>query len=176
MEREELESWIEKLPRPLFSSAVNVVKSKIHGQGLHANRKIERGEILVVDQGVEVDEALIRQIVDQLNYKNFLCIDWDRYLLDGPVNGGAYINHSSAPQAGLANERTIIAICDIPANEEIFLDYSTFVAKSDWQMECACGSSLCRRIITGRDHEKPDFRARMGKWFSPYLKRRWNIN
>jgi hypothetical protein len=175
MERDELKIWIEQLPTPLFSSAVTVAMSGIHGQGLHAVRDIQPGEILVVDRGVEVDGVLIRQVVEQLNYKNFLCIDWDRYLLDGPVNGGAYINHSCEPRAALANERTIVAISKIAADAEIFLDYATFVAKPEWQMECACGSTRCRKIVTGRDHERPDFRDRMGRWFSPYLKKYWKI-
>lgn len=167
----DLKTWIESLPKPLFSSAIAVMKSLIHGQGIHADRDIEKGEILVVDQGVEVDGTKIKEIVEQLNYKNFLCIDWDRYLLDGPVNGGAYINHSCSPKAGLANERTIVAIENISKGEEIFLDYATFVSTKGWNMNCICGSGNCRKVISGEDYNIMEVQDNMGKWFSPYLKK-----
>ena len=171
----ELKIWIDGLPKPLFSSSVCIQQSAIHGQGLHAVRDIYIGEILVVDRGVEVDGTLIRRIVETLNYKNFLCIDWDRYLLDGPIDGGAYINHSCMPNVGLANDRTMVAISEIKKDKEIFIDYSTFVSKAAWSMECGCRSRLCRKTISGGDHENPEFRERMGKWFSPYLKTHWQI-
>jgi len=170
-----LKSWIEQLPTPLFSSRVTLGPSKLQGQGIHAAAHNCAGEILVIDRGIEVPVEVMRLAEKLLNHQNNLCIGWRRYLLDAPINGGAYVNHSCDPNAGLANDRTLVAIRDIPLGDEIFVDYGTFETVEGWEMQCSCGTSLCRGRVTGKDHENPELRARLGKWFSPYLKEHWNI-
>lgn len=175
VDSEQFKDWINSLPTPLFNSRIELRPSSLHGQGIHARVDLSPGEILVVDQGVEVDEETMCRASRELGHENNFCIGWGKYLLDAPLNGGAYINHSCEPNAGLENDRTIVAIENISAGSEIFIDYSTFETMKSWEMKCACGTDTCRGTIGGTDHEDPVFRQRLGRWFSPYLKDHWSL-
>lgn len=168
-------TWLNTLPKPLFNSRVTLKQSSLHGQGLHATSDIVAGEILVYDQGLEVDQKVIELAYTLLGHENGLRIDWDKYLIDAPLNGGAYLNHSCDPNVGFANDRTMVAIKDIGVGEEIVLDYATSEVANGWQMPCGCGASNCREIITGDDHNLQDLQERLGKWFSPFLQRHHNL-
>lgn len=48
--KRELIKYLFSLPKPYFSPAVRLGKSKIAGNGLIAQRSIAKGEILVVEQ------------------------------------------------------------------------------------------------------------------------------
>lgn len=85
----------------------------------------------------------------------------DRFLQIGPSkyigpSGGFddYVNHSCDPNSGLKflGRRIVLsAIRDIAPGEEITFDYSTTMDENDWELECRCGSALCRGVI--RDYK-----------------------
>jgi hypothetical protein len=60
---------------------------------------------------------------------------------------GIYVNHSCQPNAGIRNDRDLIALRNISKGEEIRFDYSTTMQENSFRMECRCGKSNCRKIV-----------------------------
>lgn len=60
---------------------------------------------------------------------------------------GVFVNHSCAPNAGIKNNKVLVAINDINKGEEIQFDYSTSMHENCWTLECKCGSTKCRGIV-----------------------------
>ena len=93
----------------------------------------------------------------------------EKYLdLDEPF---VFVNHSCSPNVGLIDNGVWVAIRNINRNEEICCDYGTFETSPGWNMECACNSNNCRKIITFKDYKNPKLRKTLGKWYAPYLKK-----
>ena len=63
-----------------------------------------------------------------------------------------YVNHSCAPNCGLSDAVTLMAVRDIAAGEEISFDYSTCVLEKEWCMPCACQEARCRGVIRDFSH------------------------
>lgn len=67
-----------------------------------------------------------------------------------------YGNHSCNPNSTIKGRNELIAIKDIAKDEEITYDYSltewsdenSWQNYNEWSMECLCGYSQCRKIIT----------------------------
>ena len=75
----------------------------------------------------------------------------DTNLFQGPSGSlDDIINHSCNPNCGLRLEDDKLmcyAIRTISAGQELSWDYSTMQNSGWWEMDCKCGSSLCRRRI-----------------------------
>jgi hypothetical protein len=71
------------------------------------------------------------------------------------VPPGRYLNHSCDPNAGIADDRVLIALREIVPGEEIRFDYSTAMREDHWTMECRCGEYLCRRVVLDFHHLPP---------------------
>ena len=119
-----------------------------------------------------------------IHYKDLPAIENesdDRYVQVGPKSymgpsGGQddLVNHSCEPTAGLRftnNEIMLIAIVDIKPGDEITWDYSTTMDEDDWEMDCECGSSRCRRRIRDFKHLPLALRHRYARLgiVPPYL-------
>ncbi len=61
---------------------------------------------------------------------------------------GVLVNHSCAPNAGIRNDRDLVALRDISPGEEIRYDYSTTMDEKSFTMRCRCGAPSCRRVVT----------------------------
>lgn len=68
---------------------------------------------------------------------------------------GRYLNHSCDPNAGILDDRALIALRPIVPGEEIRFDYSTAMREDHWTMECRCGEYLCRRVVLDFHHLPP---------------------
>ena len=68
---------------------------------------------------------------------------------------GRYLNHSCDPNAGIMDDRVLIALRAIVPGEEIRFDYSTAMREDHWTMECRCGEYLCRRVVLDFHHLPP---------------------
>jgi hypothetical protein len=68
---------------------------------------------------------------------------------------GRYLNHSCDPNAGILNDRLLIALRPIVPGEEIRLDYSTAMREDHWTVDCRCGEYLCRRVVLDFHHLPP---------------------
>ena len=68
-----------------------------------------------------------------------------KYVL--PQSPWKHINHSCNPNAGIKNNRDIVAIKKIRKGEEIVLDYAMNNING-WEMKCRCGSRNCRKTVS----------------------------
>jgi hypothetical protein len=118
------------------------------GLGLHARRPFQPGQSILAFQGPVLNHDEILALGQDQAYA--LQIGPDSYLDTLPP--GRYTNHSCNPNAGLINDRLLIALRAIAAGEEIRFDYSTTMSEDHWTMECRCGEPSCRRVILDFHH------------------------
>lgn len=74
---------------------------------------------------------------------------------------GRYVNHACDANCLGGGFRFEIAVRDIEAGEELTDDYATFGYASE--LQCRCGSPLCRGTVAGRDAARlgPSWDARL---------------
>jgi hypothetical protein len=82
-----------------------------------------------------------------------------------------YLNHSCDPNLGVRGEITFVAMREIRAGEELTHDWA-MTDDDDYSVECQCGASDCRKILTGKDWRRPDLQKRYADYFSAYLARK----
>jgi hypothetical protein len=114
------------------------------GQGVFARERIRAGEIIFVLAGtiISYEEAVAKGDTQG----NPIQIDVDRYI--DVIAPGVFLNHSCDPNAGIKHGNLLVALRTIQPGEHIAFDYSTTMSEDYWTMECQCGASQCRRVIT----------------------------
>jgi SET domain-containing protein len=155
-----------------LSPKTEVRESKIHGRGLFATADISKDEIVAVKGGHIVDRKTLREkITPRLGPVE---IQIDENLFIAPVTDEErelsmlYSNHSCDPNLGVRGEITFLAMRDIRGGEELTHDWA-MTDDDDYSVECKCGAPNCRRIITGKDWQRPDLQNRYTGYFSAYL-------
>jgi uncharacterized protein len=164
-------SWISP-------KAVKGRPSGISGRGLVAVEPIARDEVVAVKGGHVVDGTRLAELPDALRESDVQIAD-DLHLVAlteeeyEPVM--LFLNHSCEPNVGFAGNVVLVAMRDVAAGEELTTDYTLF-DDYDGQLACSCGSPSCRRVVHGRDWRRPELQARYGRYFSWYLRRRFDPN
>jgi hypothetical protein len=141
------------------------------GEGTWVCEPIAAGEVIARWTGRIVDANELATLPAQLRANSIQVAD-DAYLVPPRLVAGDHVNHSCEPNAGLRGDRTLVAMRDLAAGEEITYDYATSDGSAYDEFACRCGSAACRGAVTGDDWQRPDLRARYRGWFSPYLQRR----
>jgi hypothetical protein len=142
------------------------------GFGVFAQHAVSAGEILVVWGGRVVDESELEQLT-LIARRLSVQVEEDLYLtLIGPAEPADYVNHSCDPNSGMSGQIAVVAMRDIPANEEICIDYAMCDGSPYDEFICTCKTSQCRQRITGNDWSIPALWERYAGYFSPYLQRR----
>jgi uncharacterized protein len=102
-----------------------------------------------------------------------LQVDEDLYLLtaEAPEPNDCF-NHSCEPNLGFLGQVGLIALRDIDLGEELMFDYAMSDGGAYDEFECFCGSTHCRKKITGNDWKLAELWSRYEGYFSPYLSRR----
>jgi uncharacterized protein len=66
-----------------------------------------------------------------------------------------------------------VAMCDIDAGKEITFDYAMALHETvnglPYILDCACGSSNCRKRVTDNDWKLPKIQKRYDGYFQWYL-------
>jgi SET domain-containing protein len=162
-------------PLSYRSPKTEVRESPIHGRGLFAVANIDKGEIVVVKGGRIVDrETLRREITPRLGPVEIQIGD---NLFIAPVTAEErelsmlYSNHSCDANLGLRGEITFVAMRDIRAGEELTHDWAT-TDDDDYSIECKCGAPNCRKILTGKDWQRPELQEKYAGYFSAYLEQK----
>ena len=156
------------------SPKTEVRDSPIHGKGIFAREQIEQGEIVAVKGGYILNQQQWATIEPALGSDE---IQITEELFIAPVRKdrreGAmlYTNHSCDPNISLQGQIVLVAMRDIPENEELTHDWVT-MDDSDYEMRCQCGSSNCRGTITGKDWTKKDLQEKYKGWFCWFLQRK----
>ena len=79
-----------------------------------------------------------------------------------------YSNHSCNANIGMRGEITFVARRDIKTGEELTHDWCT-TDDDDYSLECKCGAANCRKILTGKDWQRPELQKQYAGYFSAYL-------
>ena len=161
-----------------LSPKTEVRESKIHGRGLFAVADIARDEIVAMKGGHIVDGKTLRETITPNLGPVEIQIDDDLFI--APVTNEErelsmlYLNHSCDPNLGVRGEITFVALRDIRAGEELTHDWA-MTDDDNYSEECNCGTANCRKILTGKDWQRPDLQKRYAGYFSAYLSRKMAV-
>ena len=157
------------------SPKTEVRESKIHGRGLFAIADIAKDEIVAVKGGHIVDRKTLRQKITPRLGSVEIQIDDDLFIApvadDERELSMLYSNHSCDANLGIRGEITFVAMRDIRAGEELTHDWA-MTDDDDYSVECKCGARNCRKIVTGKDWQRPELQERYAGYFSAFLARK----
>ena len=94
-----------------------------------------------------------------------------RFIFGDPKLAGPCVNHSCDPNIAIQGQIVFVAMRGIEAGEELTHDWAT-TDDLDYEMACNCGSSDCRRIVTGKDWMDKALQAKYRGWFCWFLQRK----
>jgi hypothetical protein len=161
-------SWIT-------AKAVKGGASGIEGMGVHAIEAIAGGEVVAVKGGHIVDGAAVVSLPEAIRDSAFrIAADCFLAALTQDEHDGVMmrVNHSCEPNVGLGGNVLLVSMRDIPAGEELTLDYAMFLADPGFAMACHCGAAACRGTVTGNDWMRADVQERYRGWFSWWLEQK----
>jgi SET domain-containing protein len=161
---------------------LEVRNSRIHGKGVFAISPILKGERLAIFGG---DIMLI----DEINSLPESLEDYPMQIEERFVIGSReerapetadYFNHSCEPNSGFKGQIFLVAVRKIKKDEEITFDYAMVVSESVgssiiFEMDCQCGSQLCRKRITENDWKSPVLRRKYKGYFSQYIQEKIEV-
>ena len=157
------------------SPKTEVRASQIHGRGLFAIADIAKDEIVAVKGGHIIHRETLREKVTPRLGPVEIQIDMDLFIapLTQEEREGSmlYSNHSCNPNLGMRGEITLVAMRDIRAGEELTHDWA-MTDDDEYSVECKCGAANCRKIVTGKDWQRPDLQKSYAGYFSAYLAER----
>jgi SET domain-containing protein len=150
---------------------VEVRSSPIAGRGLFASAPIPAGTVVSRLGGRLLTGAELRKSLAEPGrpYVDTIMVGEDRHLVLPPRRPNGYGNHGCDPNLWWTGPYELAARRDIAAGEELTNDYATSTAEPDFNMACACGSPLCRGVVSGNDWRRPELRARYGAHWVPAL-------
>ncbi len=163
------------LQRHWIDTRLKLKKSKIHGNGIFANDFIKEGEILMVWGG----ELFTIQDVKEGKAKLDSLTGYGEGLYLGRSTSeqdtlDQFLNHSCNPNLWMLNEITITAARNIYIGDELTADYAMWELDDSWIMplSCQCGSSNCRKNITGSDWRLKILQEKYKNHFLPCINER----
>jgi len=118
------------------------------GRGLFASRTIRAGENILRFRGRRFDrddpihQTEAAALLLQTGMRTYI-------LAESP---SVYVNHACVPNSGLVENRRLVALRDILAEEQITFDYSTTMDDGLWSLECRCGHRECRGTVKDFKH------------------------
>jgi hypothetical protein len=158
-----------------LSPKTEVRESRIHGRGLFAIADIAKDEIVAVKGGHIVDRKTLREKIAPWLGPVEIQIDDDLFI--APVTDEErelsmlYLNHSCDANLGIRGQITFVAMRDIRAGEELTHDWA-MTDDDGYSIECKCGALNCRKILSGKDWQRPELQKRYVGYFSTYLMRK----
>ncbi len=142
------------------------------GCGVFSRRLIHQGELVSLWGGTIVRKDQLDPGMPRFTQR-VLQVDEDLYLLTAEqAEPNDCFNHSCDPNLGFSGQIGLVAIRDVPAGEELCFDYAMSDGEPYDEFDCFCGSSQCRKKITGNDWKLPILWKQYGGCFSPYLAKR----
>jgi uncharacterized protein len=156
------------------SPSTEVRPSPIQGKGLFATRAIKPGEIVAVKGGHVLTKPVWTALERDLGPADIQISD-DLFIApvtrtqrDGSM---LYTNHSCDPNLAIQGQIVLVAMRDIAPGEELTIDWAT-TDDGDHEMQCRCGSALCRGTVTGKDWMKRELQEKYRGWFCWFLQRK----
>jgi SET domain-containing protein len=162
-------------PHRWITSKAKSFNSPVNGKGVIATASINKDEVVMVIGGIIVPREGIlkyREILGHIGIQiadNFWIVPTARKELEET----GCLNHSCSPNIGFDGPITYVALRDIKKGEEIFLDYA-FMETYFEPFACKCDNKKCRKIIKSTDWQIPELQKEYGRYFSPYLKKKFS--
>jgi hypothetical protein len=126
-----------------YSNATFYIEECDVGLGVFANRDIQPGETILAFGGPVIDFAETKR------RGPWECMPIqtgpNQYCDTQPP--GVFVNHSCEPNAGIRNDRDLVALRRIRRGEEVRFDYSTTMEEESFTMRCLCGAPRCRHVV-----------------------------
>ncbi len=142
------------------------------GAGIVATTPIAAGET-VAGWGGTVLHQRDFDTLSEFRRTHSVQIDDELYLVgDEDLEPADYVNHSCDPNVGIVGNVLLVAMRDIAVGEELCFDYAMTDAVDYDEFDCACGTELCRKVVTGADWRRADLQDRYRGYLSAYLQRR----
>ncbi len=159
------ESWLD--PR------IELKSSSLHEKGMFAIALIKKGETVVIWGGNFVNKENAEKAIGE----GKIVMQLDENLFSVEEEGEDltyYMNHSCEPNVWMKDEVTLIARKGIEPGNELTTDYALFEAWEDFvsSWECSCGSSFCRKRVTGKDWRILELQERYKGHFLPFINKR----
>ncbi len=157
------------------SPKIEVRDDTLAGRGVVAVEAIARDEIVAIKAGniITLDEL---EQATRVAGDMALQIDDEFYIAprspDEVMDMSVMINHSCDPNVGFRGQVVYVAMRDIEAGEELCHDYA-MERSDDYELDCRCGSPLCRGKVTGQDWKLPELQQRYGDYFSIYIRNKF---
>lgn len=148
-----------------------VRESPIHGRGLFAREPFAAGEVVCVKGGYVFDRATLKAMPEWYGAAE---IQLTEDLFIGPLAEGEregsmiFSNHSCEPNIGVRGQIVFVTLRAVAAGEELTHDWAT-TDDEDYELDCRCGASTCRKVINGRDWRRPELQEKYRGHFSTYL-------
>lgn len=128
-----------------------ITQTRHNGKGAFAARGFKKGERIIEFQG-----SLTRAEDMPNPYTEDRWLQIGKKLYLGPLYGADYyFNHSCDPNTGVVvegNRVFLVAIRNIGVSEEMTWDYSSTMNEDKWELDCQCGSNVCRGRIKDFKH------------------------
>ncbi|MHA2255646.1 MAG: SET domain-containing protein [Candidatus Heimdallarchaeaceae archaeon] len=159
------ESWLD--PR------IEISTSSLHEKGMFVLKHIKEGETVIIWGGEFVNKIDAEKAIDE--GKIVMQLDENLFSVEEEGEDPTYfMNHSCDPNVWMKDEVTLIARSDINIGEELTTDYALFEAWEDFvsSWECSCGSSFCRKRVTGKDWRIHELQERYEGHFLPLINKR----
>lgn len=158
------------------SPKLELYESARCGTGVRTKNEIAKGETVGVFGGHIISLAERKALLPALEHFYFQVSD-DLILTHISLeqirqSKIEFINHSCEPNVGFRGQIELVALRDIEAGEAIAFDYATCTSEPEFKMECFCGTSACRKYVTGEDWKIPALQERYKGHFQPYLERK----
>jgi uncharacterized protein len=138
--------------------------SAIDGDGLFAIADLPAGTIVAKLGGRRVDDVELAHLFAEADaagtYVDTIMLDDDVNLVLAPDQLVHYGNHSCDPSMWHIDPTTIATRRDVLAGEELTIDYATQTIHPEFELDCKCGSAICRGTVTGVDWTDPEWRRR----------------
>ncbi len=157
-----------------LSPKLEVRPSATHKKGVFAREYVPASERIAILGGDVMLIEEIKRLPEHL--QDYPMQIEERFVLGSrtTIEDTDFFNHSCDPNAGFRGQIFLVAMRLIPAGEEVTFDYAMVVSQSVgsdvvFEMDCQCGASLCRRVITEHDWKRADLRERYRGFFSQYL-------
>jgi len=123
-----------------------IKKNQKNGAGVFSTKDFEKDELIMYVDGETTEATQLSSFPQEIQDHVYPFDKIDgiiKYVLPQENSSWKYLNHSCDPNAGIKNNREIVAMRPIKAGEEIVFDYAMNNV-DDYEMECNCGSSNCR--------------------------------
>lgn len=147
------------------SQKVVIRETQNRGRGVFSIKPIKKDEIIASFDGPVYDAD---SVWDERNLNH--AIQFGENQWRDSLGIARVVNHSCEPNCGIKNKFDLVAMRDISINEELTWDYEmTENNHYGWQMQCQCGSAICRKSIGRYDNLPQAIREKYAGYISEWL-------